>query len=424
MKLLARTTVFFLLYASVVAVGGTFVYYGFIRKIYYAYVDRTLSRRKQRVDKALRLHLRTPADLTFWHTLDHNIEFVPLPAPGPPVVFSQRRMYNELTGQVVPYRQLAAPVQFQGRPYRLELRTTMLDSQELLARIVLAGALLFGALLVGLLVLQHFLTRRLWRPFYHTLAELQKYKLDQHQPVHLPATRIPEFEELNAAIRRVLNRNIRVYSRQKEFSENAAHELQTPLAILRTKLDLLVQAPGLTEEQAGHIEPLLDVAQRLTHLSRSLLLLAHLDQQLFFPTETVDLAATVRSQLAQLHEQLVSADLALAVDFVPSVPVAVSRSLLEILVSNLLSNAIRHNVPGGRVTVTLTPAGLAIENTGHPHALPADQLFVRFRPGLERPPGSIGLGLAIARQICETSGFRLSYHYDAPGRHTMRVRIR
>ncbi|ALW84684.1 hypothetical protein AUC43_06080 [Hymenobacter sedentarius] len=424
MKLLARTTVIFLIYASVVAAAGTFVYYEFIRKIYYAYVDRTLSRRKLRVDKALRLHLRTPSDLTFWHKLDHNVEFVPLPAPGPPTRFSQRMMYNELTGQVVPYRQLAAPVQFQGRPYRLELRTTMLDSQELLARIVMAGALLFGVLLVGLLVLQHFLARRLWAPFYHTLGQLQQYKLDQHQPVHLAPTRIPEFKELNSALSRVLNRNQRIYHRQKEFTENAAHELQTPLAILRTKLDLLVQEPGLTEEQASHIEPLLDVTQRLTHLSRSLLLLAHLDQQLFFPSETVDLAAVVRTQLGQLREQLEAANLTLVTEgLAPTLTVAANRSLIEILVSNLLSNAIRHNVPGGELRVQLTPEALTVENTGRPQALPADQLFVRFRPGPERPPGSVGLGLAIARQICETYGFLLSYHYEAPGRHSMRVRI-
>jgi signal transduction histidine kinase len=313
-------------------------------------------------------------------------------------------------------------VQFQGRPYQLQLRTTMLDSQELLARIVLAGALLFGALLVGLLVLQHFLARRLWAPFYHTLGQLQQYKLDQHQPVRLLATRIPEFKELNAAISRVLNRNLRVYHRQKEFSENAAHELQTPLAVLRTKLDLLVQAPGLTEEQASHIEPLLDVTQRLTHLSRSLLLLAHLDQELFFPTETVDFGALIRAQLAQLHEQVAGLGLSLATDLMPGVVVAANRSLLDILTSNLLSNAIRHNVPGGEVRVTLTQERLMVENTGRPSALPADQLFKRFRPGPERPPGSVGLGLAIARQICETCGFLLSYRYHE-ARHTMHVRL-
>lgn len=424
MKLLARTTVYFLLYASVVAAAGTFVYYGFIRKTYYAYVDRTLYRRSLRVDKALRLHLRTPADLAFWHQLDHNVEFVPLPAPAPPTRYSIRMMYNELTDEVVPYRQLAAPVQFRGRPYRLELRTTMLDSQELLARIVLAGALLFGALLVGLLGLQHVLARRLWAPFYATLGQLQRYKLHQSELVQLPATRIPEFNELNAALNRLLSGNQRVYRRQREFTENAAHELQTPLAILRTKLDMLVQVPGLTAEQASHIEPLLDVTQRLTHLSRSLLLLAHLDQQLFFPTEAVDLAATIRKQLGQLHEQLAGAGLSLETDLVPALTVAANRALLDILVSNLLSNAIRHNVPGGEVRVVLSGEELLAENTGRALALPADQLFVRFRPAAGRAPGSVGLGLAIARQICETCGFLLSYHYLAPGRHQLRVRIR
>lgn len=423
MKLLTRTTIFFLLYASVVAVGGTFVYYGFIRKIYYAYVDRTLSRRKLRVDKALRQHLRSPADLAFWHQLDHNVEFVPLAQPGPPATFSRRLLYNELTNQVVPYRQLAAPVQFRGRPYRLELRTTMLDSQELLARIVLAGALLFGALLVGLLGLQHWLARRLWAPFYHTLGELQKYRLGQQQPVRLAPTRIPEFRELNTALGLVLSRHQRLYQRQREFAENAAHELQTPLAILRTKLDLLVQAPGLTEEQASHIEPLLAVTQRLTHLSRSLLLLAHLDQQLFFATENVDLAAVVRTQLGQLAEQLELGHLALATELVPTLLVSANRSLVDILVSNLLSNAIRHNVPGGQLRVELTAQQLSVENTGRPQALPADQLFARLRPRPDRPPGSVGLGLPIAHQICETCGFLLSYHYAAPGRHQLRVRI-
>lgn len=423
MKLLARTTVYFLIYASVVAGAGTFVYYGFIRKIYYAYVDRTLSRRKLRVDKALRLHLRTPADLEFWHRLDHNVEFVPLKKAGARPTFTVRMMYNELTDNIVPYRQLAAAVQFQGKPYRLELRTTMLDSQELLGRIGQAGALLFGALLVGLLILQHVLARRLWAPFYHTLGELQRYKLDQPQPLDLVSTHIPEFKVLNATLKRLLSRNQRIYHRQKEFTENAAHELQTPLAILRTKLDMLVQAPGLTEQQASHIEPMLDVTQRLTHLSRSLLLLAHLDQKLFFPTETVDVAATIRAQLGQLREQLAGVGLRLETNLVSALPVAANRSLIDILVSNLLSNAIRHNVSGGEVRVALSTELLMVENTGRAQALPADQLFVRFRPGPERMPGSVGLGLSIARQICETCGFLLSYHYEDPGRHQMRVRI-
>jgi signal transduction histidine kinase len=103
--------------------------------------------------------------------------------------------------------------------------------------------------------------------------------------------------------------------------------------------------------------------------------------------------------------------------------VAANRSLLDILVSNLLSNAIRHNVPGGELRVELTAHQLTVENTGRAQALPADQLFARLRLRPDRLPGSVGLGLPIARQICETCGFLLSYHYQAPGRHQLRVRI-
>ncbi|MBO2008779.1 sensor histidine kinase [Hymenobacter negativus] len=427
MKLLARTTVIFLLYAVVVAAAGTWVYYTVIRKLYYVYVDRTLTRRKMRVKRSARLELRTPADLAFWHRIDHNVEFVPLTAGGQypvrPDEFRDRMMLNTITGEPQQYRQIAEVVQFQGQPYRLEVRTSVLDDGDLLVGITVAGAILLGVLLGGILIIQHVLTRRYWRPFYHTLAVLQQYQLDQHHAPVLAPTDIPEFKALNAALTRVLSKHQRLYHRQREFAENAAHELQTPLAILRTKLDSLVQAPGLTEEQAGHIEPLLAVTQRLTHLCRSLLLLVHLDQQLFFPTETVDLAASLRTQLEQLREQMDAADLTLETDLAPQVLVAVNRSLLDILVSNLVVNAIRHNRPGGVVRVVLTPQLLKVENTGRPQALPADQLFARFRTNPSRPPGSVGLGLPIARQICETSGFLLSYHYEEPGWHQMRVRM-
>ena len=428
MKLLARTTVIFLIYAAVVAVAGTWVYYTVIHKLYYVYVDRTLTRRKMRVKRSTRLELHTPADLAFWHRIDHNVEFVPLTAagqyPARPDEFRDRMMLNTITGQPQQYRQIAEVIRFQGLPYRLEVRTSVLDDGDLLVGITVAGAILLGVLLGGILVIQHVLTRRYWRPFYHTLTVLQQYQLDQHHAPVLAPTDIPEFKALNAALTRVLSKHQRLYHRQREFAENAAHELQTPLAILRTKLDSLVQAPGLTEEQASHIEPLLAVTQRLTHLCRSLLLLVHLDQQLYFPTETVDLAATLRTQLEQLREQIDAAGLTLETDFAPQVLVAVNRSLLDILVSNLVVNAIRHNRPGGTVRVTLTSQLLTVQNTGRPQSLPADQLFARFRANPGRPPGSVGLGLPIARQICETSGFLLSYHYEEPEWHQMRVRMK
>jgi len=425
MKLLTRTTLIFLLYASVVVGAGTFGYYWLIHKLYYAYVDRTLSRRKLRVQKALRLYLHRPADLAYWHLLDHNVEFVPLrarPARSADRI-SQRLMYNELTGQSQPYRQLATFVTFQGRPYELQIRLSLLDTEGLLGRIVLVGVALFGVLGLGMLALQVRFNRRLWQPFYQLLAQLQQYRLNRGQPVTLPATPVQEFRELNDAVQLLLRQNQRAYRDQKEFAENAAHEMQTPLAILRTQLDLLVQAPGLTEEQAGYLESLLGVEHRLTHLTKSLLLLAQLDNQLYFPSETVDLAATVRTQLAQLQDQIRARNLTVETDLAATVPLRMHRGLLEVLVSNLLVNAIRHNHAGGQLWVSLTPALLTVENTGRAESLQEAGLFERFHKATDSPAESVGLGLTLIQRICTRCGLPLRYRYVSPGRHRQQVQL-
>jgi signal transduction histidine kinase len=423
MKLLTRTTLIFLLYASVVAGVGSFVYYSLIHKLYYAYVDRTLSRRKLRVQKALRLYLHSPADLAYWHQLDHNVEFVPLrvlPARRSNQ-FSIRPMFNELTGQQQPYRQLAVPVVFQQQPYELQIRLSLLDTQSLLLRIVVAGAALFGVLGLGMFGLQLVLNRRLWQPFYTLLDQLQKYKLNRNQAITLPATPVREFRELHEAVQLLLRQNQRVYRYQKEFTENAAHEIQTPLAILRTNLDLLVQAPGLTEEQAGYIENLMGVTQRLTHLTKSLLLLAQLDNNLYFPAETVDVAATVRTQLTQLQHQLAARNIRLETEIAANVPIRIHRGLLEVLISNLLVNAIRHNVEQGYLSVHLTAEALTVENTGQAQSLQEAGLFNRFQKATDSPAESVGLGLALVLHICTNCGLPLRYTYVAPGRHRQQV---
>ncbi|UOQ55475.1 sensor histidine kinase [Hymenobacter cellulosivorans] len=423
MKLLTRTTLIFLLYASVVAGAGTFVYYGLIHKLYYAYVDRTLSRRKLRVEKALRLYLHSPADLAYWHQLDHNVEFVPLPAPPPrrPDQLRERLMYNELTGKSQPYRQLSSAVLFQGRPYELQIRVSLFDTQQLLLRIVLAGAGLFGLLVLGLFGLQFVLNRRLWQPFYVLLEQLQRYKLNRNEPITLPATSIREFQQLQEAVQLLLRQNQHVYRQQKEFTENAAHEIQTPLAVLRTQLDLLVQAPGLTEEQAGYIEGIMGVTQRLTHLTKSLLLLAQLDNQLFFPAETVDVATILRTQLSHLQHLVATRRLTLETDIAASVPMQIHRGLLEVLVSNLLVNAIRHNIAQGHLLVRLTPEALTVENTGQEQSLQEAGLFSRFHKASDGSAEGVGLGLTLVLQICTNCGLPLRYSYVAPGRHRQQV---
>lgn len=422
MKLLTRTTLAFLAYAGVVLLAGTFIFYGIIRELNSRDVDEALQLRRAQVVRQLPT-VRSPADLALWMRLDEDVELRPAP-PGsvPPERITEVMGYDSLAREGEPQRQLATRVTFQGRPYLLLLRRSLVENDELLSGLALAQAVLLAVLLTGMLGLQAVLARRLWRPFYRTLDRLRRYRLDD--PATLAAfepTTIREFQELHGALTQLLDHSQRTYRSQREFTENAAHELQTPLAVLHTKLELLLQAPGLTEEQAGYLDSLLAVTQRLARLNRSLLLLTRLENQPAAATETTDLTAVLQAHLDQLHEQLLAAGLMVETNLAGPVCVAAPRALLDILVSNLLTNAIRHNVPGGRLILTLSAQALRLENTGQPQPLPAGQEFARFRKPADSAPGGVGLGLAIARQVSLRCGFELHYDYPARGRHALTV---
>lgn len=423
MKLLTRTTLAFLAYAGLVLLAGTFIFYAIVRTLNVHDVDEALTLRKEQVQHQLAT-LTNPADLALWMRLDQDLELHPaLPGSVPPDRITEVAGYDSVAREAEPQRQLDTRVTYQGRPYRLLLRRSLVENDELLSGLATAQAILLALLLTGMLVLQAGLNRWLWRPFYRTLAQLRGFRLDQPAapPVAFAPTTTHEFRELHAALRQLLDHSQRTYRSQREFTENASHELQTPLAVLRAKLEQLLQAPGLTEEQAGHLDALLAVTQRLTRLNRSLLLLTRLENQPAAPAETVDLAALVQAQLGQLEEQVAAAGLTMTTAIAGPVPVAAPRALLDILVSNLLTNAIRHNRPGGTVHVALTATGLRVENTGRPHPLPAGQEFARFRKAADSTPGGVGLGLAIAHQVAESCGFGLRYDYPAAGRHALTV---
>lgn len=423
-KLLTHTLRAMLLYAGGVLLAGTFVFYFVLQQLYYADVDEALLLRRQEVMRKLPL-VASPTDLALWMRLDRDLEIRPL-GPGEvagPTRIAPEKRYLAAAREWEPYRTLITTVPYRGRPYRLVLRSSLVESEDLLAAIGLAQAGLLVVLLGGLVLVQQWVARRLWQPFYETLTQLRRFRLDQRAPVELAQAPTREFQELNEALTELLTQHRRIYRSQKEFTENAAHEMQTPLAVQHSKLELLAQSPDLTEQQAPYLDALLAVTQRLARLNRSLLLLARLENQQFAADETVALRPVVESIVRQLDEQTAAAGLTIDVVLTAPGQVRANQTLMEILVSNLLSNAIRHNVAGGTIRVRLTAGELVVENTGRAVALPVGEEFARFRKDALSAPGGIGLGLAIERQVCDTCGLGLAYAFFAPNRHRFTVRL-
>ncbi len=289
---------------------------------------------------------------------------------------------------------------------------------DILHGIVIQFALIVTVLGVAIVLTMRFISGRLWQPFDQTLEAIERFKLENDLYPSLAESDTEEFARLNTALQRLMTESIHSYRLQKEFTENASHELQTPLAVFQSKLDLLLQQPEITERQADIIQDLYRMSNRLSRLNRNLLLLAKMENNQFSRTESVDVITVIkdlRTYLESLSEELV-----LKQNFsTTSLPIKANRSLLESMINNLVVNAVRHNKAGGEITVSLTDNRLTVSNTSDDAALDENQIFNRFYRPTEKAMGN-GLGLSIVKAVCDYHGWKISYAY-CDGRHEFTV---
>jgi signal transduction histidine kinase len=240
------------------------------------------------------------------------------------------------------------------------------------------------------------------------LRKLQNYTVENTEPLALEPSGIDEFNDLQKSLEELTQRTKHAYLGQKEFAENASHEMQTPLAVLQGKLELLMQTAPLSETQAELIGDLADASQRMARLNKSLLLLAKIENKQFPANEKISLDNIIRHYIQQYEPQVLQKQLTLNYSFNSDTILDCNKTLLEILVDNLIGNAIRHNNLNGSIIITLQPGTLTIQNTGVDSKLNEQRIFSRFQKD-STDVNSLGLGLEIVKKICVLYNFKISY---------------
>lgn len=301
----------------------------------------------------------------------------------------------------------------QGKP------VPALDLEEdILHGIMIQFALIVTVLGAAIVLMMRFISKRLWQPFDKALEAIECFKLENGVCPQLAESDIKEFTRLNVALERLMTDSLHSYQLQKEFTENASHELQTPLAVFQSKLDLLLQQPEITERQASIIQDLYQMNSRLSRLNRNLLLLAKMENNQFSRTESINVVAVIKELLPYLEN--LSEGLVLKKDFlVNSLSIKANRPLLESMINNLIVNAVRHNKSDGEITVALSDKQLMVSNTSDEEALDKELIFNRFYRPSEKVKGN-GLGLAIVKAVCDYHGWKISYTYS-DGKHEFTV---
>lgn len=302
--------------------------------------------------------------------------------------------------------------------YRISMYDFVAEPDEIADGVKKSLAWIFLILLGIVGMTNLIISKRILSPFDKTLKAIEDFSLKKDSEIRLPPTDTKEFQRLHYFLKKMTGKARADYRALKEFSENASHELQTPLSVIRGKLEMLLESP-INDEQGNQILSALNSIERLSKINHSLTLLNKLENQEFSVQQTVDMSRHVESVLSELSELIEMKNISLTSNIHPTVRVMVHPSLAEILVTNLLSNAIRHNFHGGIIHLELTSEWLVIENTGLPPELPLEQIFERFKR-IHTNQESIGLGLSIVKQICEISNLTLNYSYQN-SRHILKV---
>ena len=300
----------------------------------------------------------------------------------------------------------------QDKHYLIKTTTFVGEPDEIAEGILISLGWTFLLLLAFVGLTSRLISRRLNAPFYTTLKAIQSFSLTEQKPLKLAATQTDEFQELNSFLERMTTLAVNDYIQLREFTENASHELQTPLAIIRGKLELLMDSP-ITDQQSQLILSAHNSVEKLSKINRSLTLLTKLEHSAYQTKQSVDLSKLVQENLELFEELIQIKSITLKTEVAEDVRVTINPAMADILLTNLLNNAIRHNREGGAMGVRLSSARLLIENTGLPPQVPTEQLFQRFKKS-NQSSDSIGLGLAIVQQICDLNHFDIQYRYEEP----------
>jgi signal transduction histidine kinase len=298
---------------------------------------------------------------------------------------------------------------FNGQNYLIMITESREGTEYLVGIIALITLALMIGLLIILFITNRYVLKGLWKPFYHILSELKAFNVSEPNDFSLQNNKVDEFMELSHEMQAMSTRIKDDFQHLKHLTENASHEMMTPLAVITAKLDTLIQDESLHREHYDLINDIYSASGKLLRLNQTMLLLVKIENNLIEGNEDLRLDILIHEKLVQFQE-LINAKNIIVTEKLVQKEIFASKYLMDILLNNLFSNAIRHNTPNGEQYITLTPGKLIIQNTGTPHALNSETIFDRFQKGSQSD--GTGLGLTIVKNICNLYKWEVYYYYD------------
>ncbi|HEY5368762.1 MAG TPA: HAMP domain-containing sensor histidine kinase [Hanamia sp.] len=416
MKLIAKYNRVNIPITIAVLLISSIAYYFILHHVLLRQVDKDLRIEQQEIIHYIKENGSLPETSNY---KDQQIVFQQTNLTGFKEKFSTQSVYNKREDEEEPYRRIDFLVTQNGQNYIATVKKSEQETEDIVRLILMITFSVIAVLLLVLFITNRFLLGKLWQPFNHTLSQLKQFNLSSKNDITLESTNVDEFIELNNTAISLTRKVKNDYESLKSFTGNASHEIQTPLAIIKNKIELLSQSEHLEESQVKIMQSLNDAASRLSRLNQSLLLLTKIENRQFEDIEKIDLSAVLEKCIENFQEPAALKNIIVEKNIAKDVSVQMNDSLADILLSNIILNAIKHNFPGGKIRIDLTESAFVVSNSGDEPKLKTTELLERFKKE-STSPESLGLGLSIVKTICDTYGFKISYNYT-DGMHVVKI---
>ncbi len=326
----------------------------------------------------------------------------------PSVQFTDTLVYDKLRARMTPYKRLSFHLEINGGLYKVSIYKSVIESNYLIEQVALTVTIIVVVFLLAVYFLYRYFFGRIWSDFFDTINKIQHFDLSSPEKLSFPQSMIIEFNELNKVLTKMIDRISSDFEGLRDFSGNLTHEVQTPLAVIKSKASLLIQDEDVTENQMILAAEISQETSRISRLIKALSIFTKLDYHQYHNKEAIDLEAVINSRISLFDDFIEAKQLNVELEFKDKPAIEMNPELAEILFTNLIKNAIRHNIENGSIEIYCNQNHFEIKNTGNKLNFAPEILFERFSKA-SRNSESLGIGLSIVKKICDYYDFEIIY---------------
>jgi signal transduction histidine kinase len=407
MKLIHYISKRYIVYSTILSIISIPLFYFSLQHLLLRGLDEGMKQQKMWIENKLKSI--SPKDIV---TFENNISVIPSETDKQSDIFFSEPIFVKADNETVMHRVLLSNISVNGKNYVIRIQKSMIEDEDLLTNILLLQSGFILILVVGLGLINFLISKKLWLPFNDIVKKMKDYRVDIADTLEFMPTKIIEFKDLEYSISDLVNRNGKLYKAQKEFTENASHELQTPIAVFTSKLELLMQTNPISEEQAELINEIFLAGKKMQRINRTLLLLTKIENNQFPQVEKIVVKEVFSGIIRQYKDTLQLKNISLDSRIENDTEITANPILIDILFGNLFSNALRYTDDKKKITIEISHQWIRVSNDSKKGVgkLNESELFQRFKKQ-SNDSRSLGLGLEICKKICNLYQYNIGYDF-------------